>query len=84
MPIKDRLKVLKGFFLDPDMKDYHGEKVSQMMRQFMNKMIDHVEVKGTVKYESGRKGQLGRKLVNVEDEDLMWRELIGDYLNVQR
>jgi formate-dependent phosphoribosylglycinamide formyltransferase (GAR transformylase) len=31
-------------------------------------LIDHVEVKGTVKYESGRKGHLGRKLVNVEDE----------------
>jgi hypothetical protein len=76
----ERLKILKHFLTDPEMEEYHGGKATQFMRQFMNKIIDHVEVKGIAKFEEGRKGHIGRKLVNVEDEDLIWRELVGDYL----
>ena len=80
LSVIERLKTLKTFFTSANSPQIHGEAATKMMRKFMNKVIDHVEVKGTVKYESGRQGQLGRKLVNVEDEDLMWKELIGDYL----
>ena len=75
MPIKDRLILLKKYYTDPDMKEYHGEKIPLMMRSFMNKLIDHVEVKGTVKYKSGHPGSLKRNFTNVED-DKMWGELI--------
>ena len=61
-------------------KAIHGEAATKMMRSFVDKIIDHVEIKGIAKYESGRQGQLGRKIVNVEDEDRMWKELFGDYL----
>tara|TARA_R110000824_G_scaffold10450_2_gene46155 strand:- start:205 stop:1728 length:1524 start_codon:yes stop_codon:yes gene_type:complete len=82
LSVIERLKALKTFLTSPDVdgKTIHAEAANKMMRKFMNKIIDHVEIKGTAKYESGRQGQLGRKLVNVEDEDRMWKELFGDYL----